>query len=415
MRGGACRSVPARTARVITTGPGCRSASPGHPDAGTGCWRDAPSQTRARSPTTSATGHAAAAWSIWPGSPGRAGGSRSASSRPRTRQGWTTTRSGPGEPGMPTSPCPCSPLPGWPARKPLPQKGNRRPRPRHDQLHATGTPPTARAPHAATRPPTRARLVLVPLAKTTPAPSPRQPLPRTRLPTLSAVAVACRPCPARTPLPRAWPRRSTDRRRAPSWRSECHRTHAGFLDAARGVGEQSVAGVVGRRVVVAEPVVAIRRDRQGRDAAQPTSEKPNQVERRLVGPVDVLDHHDGQPPGHVDLPEQRAEEGLARRAAAVAHGKQLAAQPRRDVEQRTERARGEHAVAHSPCPYGVGQILLEALQQGGLADTGFAGYEHQAASTATRVLGVLRQRGQEGFAFEQGHASYLAPRDAGSP
>src|SRR6266571_6601277 len=127
--------------------------------------------------------------SIWPGSPGRAGGSRSASSRPRTRQGWTTTRSGPGEPGMPTSPCPCSPLPGWPARKPLPQKGNRRPRPRHDQLHATGNPPTARAPHSATRPPTRARLVLVPLAKTTPAPSPRQPLPRTRLPTLSAVAV----------------------------------------------------------------------------------------------------------------------------------------------------------------------------------------------------------------------------------
>ena len=68
-------------------------------------------------------------------------------------------------PGMPTSPWPCSPWPGWPARKPLPQKGNRRPRPRHDQLHATGDPPTARAPDPATRPRTRPRLDLVTLAR----------------------------------------------------------------------------------------------------------------------------------------------------------------------------------------------------------------------------------------------------------
>ena len=87
------------------------------------------------------------------------------------------------------STCPCSPWPGWPARKPLPQKGNRRPRPRHDQLHATGDPPTARAPDSATRPRTRPRLDLVTLATTTPTPSPRQPLPHPRLPTISAVAV----------------------------------------------------------------------------------------------------------------------------------------------------------------------------------------------------------------------------------
>ena len=41
-----------------------------------------------------------------------AGISRNASSRPRARPGWITTRSGPGGPGTPTSPCPCLPWPG---------------------------------------------------------------------------------------------------------------------------------------------------------------------------------------------------------------------------------------------------------------------------------------------------------------
>jgi hypothetical protein len=169
--------------------PGCRSASAGFPGGGTGCWRGARSQTRARSSTTSAPGHADPAWSISPGSPGPAGGSRNASNKPRTKPAWITTRSGPGGPGMPTSPCPCSPSPGLPARKPLPQKGNRRPRPEHDQIHVTGDPPPTRAPHPATSPRTRPRLVLVTLATTTPARSPRRPLPCPRLPTISAVAV----------------------------------------------------------------------------------------------------------------------------------------------------------------------------------------------------------------------------------
>jgi hypothetical protein len=58
------------------------------------------------------------------------------------------------------------------APRPLPQKGNLRARPGHDQLHATRDPPTARTPDPATRPPTHPRLVLVPLATTTPTLSP---------------------------------------------------------------------------------------------------------------------------------------------------------------------------------------------------------------------------------------------------
>jgi len=61
---------------------------------------------RARSPTTEPA--ARPCW-IRPGSPGPAGGSRNACSRPRTKPGSTTTRSGPGARGVPTSPCRCRP------------------------------------------------------------------------------------------------------------------------------------------------------------------------------------------------------------------------------------------------------------------------------------------------------------------
>lgn len=74
---------------------------------------------------------------------------------------------------------------------PEPSKGHRHQRPGHDRLYVTGDPPPADqlGPAPLTRP--RTRLVLVPLATTTPVPSPAMPLPATRLPArLSAVAVS---------------------------------------------------------------------------------------------------------------------------------------------------------------------------------------------------------------------------------
>jgi hypothetical protein len=54
---------------------------------------------------------------------------------------YVTTRSAPSEPGMPTSPCPCSPMHGSPPAEPRRKKGDRHSRPRHDRLHVTGDPP----------------------------------------------------------------------------------------------------------------------------------------------------------------------------------------------------------------------------------------------------------------------------------
>jgi hypothetical protein len=121
-------ALPARAWRRLSVGAGAhglsatmtghvsRSASVGRPVAGTGCWLDArllsPARRPVRSPTTSVSGPADQPCSIWPGSPGSAGGSKSASNRTRTRPDLITTRCAAGERGMRTSPCPCSPWPG---------------------------------------------------------------------------------------------------------------------------------------------------------------------------------------------------------------------------------------------------------------------------------------------------------------
>ena len=64
----------------------------------------------------------------WPGSPGAAGRSRTASSRPSRRSVWTTTRCAAGRAGTGTSPWRCWPTPSWSSPAPghwRPRKGGR--------------------------------------------------------------------------------------------------------------------------------------------------------------------------------------------------------------------------------------------------------------------------------------------------
>ena len=113
--GNGCQPEPGRTARGSSTGRGSRSGPRASVAAGTGCWPAGRSATRLKSPITPATARAGPAPPTWPGSPGAAGILKSVSSKPKARPGSITTRSGPGGPGTPTSPCPCS---RWPGSRP---------------------------------------------------------------------------------------------------------------------------------------------------------------------------------------------------------------------------------------------------------------------------------------------------------
>ena len=88
-------------------------------DGSAGCWSGAAAAT-ASWPSTPATARPTPHWSGWSGWPGPAGRSRTASSRPRARSAWTTTRSAAGRAGTGTSPWPCWPTPSWPSPAPRP-------------------------------------------------------------------------------------------------------------------------------------------------------------------------------------------------------------------------------------------------------------------------------------------------------
>src|SRR5439155_24074122 len=93
-------------------------------------------------------------------------------------------------PGMPTSPCPGSPWPGFRAVRPGPKKRGRHRRAGPDQLHTAGDTQAAGQLDPALRTRSRTRLGLVTLAPTTPVPGSAMPLPATRIRIqLSAVAV----------------------------------------------------------------------------------------------------------------------------------------------------------------------------------------------------------------------------------
>ena len=85
-----------------------------------------------------------------------------------------------------------------------------------------------------------------------------------------------------------------------------------------------------------------------------------------------------------------------------------------DVEQRSERPRGEQPVAGAPGPRGPGLAPLALLDQRGLADPGLTGDEHQAALAAAGLGGVLVEGRELWLSFEE-HRSILVPASRIAP
>ena len=167
-----------------------------------------------------------------------------------------------------------------------------------------------------------------------------------------------------------------------------------------------------QRIVGRQRVVPVGGDQQHRRVAQPPPDVPQQVERRVVGPVDVLDHHDIERAGCADLSEQGPEQLVPIGPGAAQLG-QLAAELLGQVEQRPERTGREQAVARPPPPAPVQQLAAHPLEQGRLPDARLAGDQHQPALAAASLGGVLPQRRQRRFPFQQRssvvHPHFLRP------
>ena len=125
-----------------------------------------------------------------------------------------------------------------------------------------------------------------------------------------------------------------------------------------------------------ELVVAVGENDQSRDRVDPATEQRDHVERRLVRPVQILEHQDRLFP-RSEFADERCRDCL-RLAAFLDDVTKLAPAGLRDVEQGTEWTRREERVARAPeNPRRLALILAKSLQQSGLADTGLSGDESQ--------------------------------------
>ena len=126
-----------------------------------------------------------------------------------------------------------------------------------------------------------------------------------------------------------------------------------------------------------ELVVAIGGDDQRRRRVHLAREESQDVEGRLVGPVQVLEDEHGRRAAR-ELAQQGGRD-LVRVRPTRGHACQLAAGVLGDVEQRTQGARREQRVARPPQdPRRLPVAVREAAHERRLPGAGLAGHEHHA-------------------------------------
>ena len=185
----------------------------------------------------------------------------------------------------------------------------------------------------------------------------------------------CRPSRGTTP-----PDRGRTARRAPRRPPATAATPpAGVPAAAR-----RAAGAAGGPVQL---VVAVAGHDQRRHRLDAAAQQRQHVERRLVGPVQILQDDDGARPRAGLAGDHRHH--LVRLRARVEEVAQLTAGLVGDVDERAERAGREQRVAGAPeNPVALGG---EAAQQGRLAAAGLAAQEDEHAPAPARGVARLAQ------------------------
>jgi hypothetical protein len=126
-------------------------------------------------------------------------------------------------------------------------------------------------------------------------------------------------------------------------------------------------------------VVAVGGEHERGHGVHPPGEQPQDVERGLVGPVEILEDHDRRRPA-AQLTGQRGEHG-ARRRALVAQRARLAFELLCHVEERPQRSWRVQRVAGAPQHARGACAVAERSHQRRLADTCLAGDQDEPSAT----------------------------------
>jgi hypothetical protein len=181
------------------------------------------------------------------------------------------------------------------------------------------------------------------------------------------------------------------------------------LDAQR-LGRGEIAQQHAHRGLRRDLIGAAGQDQQDTAALEPAAEELHQIERRLVGPVDVLDDQQRRLAPLAELVQQAGKQRRARRFAFEL-GQELAPQLARDVIERAERRRREQGIAMALENAQAGRLRPhEPFDEGGLADAGLAAHQGDAAFAGARTVQGCRQHLHGLVAFEQLHGHFQARR-----
>ena len=182
--------------------------------------------------------------------------------------------------------------------------------------------------------------------------------------------------------------------------SNCVRGEGRKRHSAKGDGRCELTEHESQRVTRVQLLLPIAQGDHGADRLDAAGDEADHVERRLVRPVDVLDHDDRRP-APAQLFDERRGHGVWDRVAAKEVGQSVACLGR-DVVERAERLRRQERVAHPPEDAHVpGPAGAELLQERRLPGTCLAG-DHRHAAVPRCRLGECRfQRGQLALALGQ--------------
>jgi hypothetical protein len=152
-------------------------------------------------------------------------------------------------------------------------------------------------------------------------------------------------------------------------------------------------------VVGIELVVAVRRNEQRGHPLDPANEQPNDVERCLIGPMEILDdEHAWQ---LSELLGQRLVQLVRSHLTPNELGERAACLVR-DLSQRRERARREERIA---CPlensHASSNAVDERSDQRALANTRLASDEHSASAPGCSDCEGFVQRRERLLALEE--------------